>query len=302
MGQIKRQTMKFVIPTTAASLLSAGVQDRKIIEVYLNPTNMTISENKIIPSQQTVGGFMVQYWGEALATLKVNGTTGSGGIEAVHILRDVYRNEQIQFRNIILNRMKELSEQANSSTADSSSVTAIDGIQAALTLLTGIDTEAIEEGVKSTIELYQDIFSDKISQTSSNFRLNPSLGAFAVSIDIYFQGETYRGFFENFNVTEAAESSGLFNYDFSFKVLKRSGRRKNFMPWHRNPRGEDGVPRPASTPMSKTNENLSFPFTEVSLNNSNVTRTTGDFLPNQTGTRQPGQTDLVRFNKIKSNK
>ena len=57
---------------------------------------------------------------------------------------------------------------------------------------------------------------------------------------MYFQGEFFRGYFTNFNVTESAQEPGHFTYTMNFTVTRRSGKRSNFMPWHRNPLEYDG--------------------------------------------------------------
>lgn len=71
------------------------------VEMYINPTSLNFTETKTISSVKTKGGFINQYWGEELSTLTINGETGSGGIEALNVVRDIYRSEQIAVQRII---------------------------------------------------------------------------------------------------------------------------------------------------------------------------------------------------------
>jgi len=71
------------------------------VEMYVNPTSLKFSESKTIISTRTKGGFINQYWGEELSTLTITGATGTGGIEALNVVRDIYRSEQIALQKII---------------------------------------------------------------------------------------------------------------------------------------------------------------------------------------------------------
>ena len=67
--------------------------DGTMIEMYVNPQNVTMQANKKITQNRTKGGFVVQYWGDDLVTINLNGTTGSSGIEGIEILYDLYQSE-----------------------------------------------------------------------------------------------------------------------------------------------------------------------------------------------------------------
>lgn len=71
------------------------------IEMYINPNNITIQERKLITEQRTKGGYVIQYWGEELTQVSLSGTTGSGSIEAMNVLKDIYRNEQLAMQQIL---------------------------------------------------------------------------------------------------------------------------------------------------------------------------------------------------------
>ncbi len=63
-------------------------------QLYINPTSFSIKESKLVRSDLTKGGYVVQYFGEQLQVIDVSGTTGSSGVEGINILRDIYRHEQ----------------------------------------------------------------------------------------------------------------------------------------------------------------------------------------------------------------
>lgn len=71
------------------------------IEMYVNPESLSIKDSKILNPQRTKGGYILQYYGEELTEISLNGNTGSGGIEALNVLRDIYRSEQISVQEII---------------------------------------------------------------------------------------------------------------------------------------------------------------------------------------------------------
>jgi len=76
----------------------------QFLEMYINPQNISFQSRKEIQLTRTKGGFISQYWGEALDELSLTGVTGSAGIEGLNVLRDIYRSEQLALRNILLNR------------------------------------------------------------------------------------------------------------------------------------------------------------------------------------------------------
>ena len=71
------------------------------IEMYINPQNIDFQSNKITRRVFTKGGYILQYWGEGLDQVNIRGTTGSGGIEALNALRDIYRSEQLALVKIV---------------------------------------------------------------------------------------------------------------------------------------------------------------------------------------------------------
>ena len=274
----QRETIMFFLPVYSKDdhLEDGNVFKKEIKVMYLNPQTFTLNDRKLIKPQLTKGGYIVQYWGEELGSIQASGTTGSSGIEGINILRDIYRHEQIKFRDMIDRKRadEELKNKVKIAGGSNLSdvVTALGIVDAALG---GIGSR-VANGVSSIMDGFRQPYEQESFET---FSLPPSLASFATSIDLYHQGEIYRGFFETFQVTETAQEPGLFNYQFSFKVTRRSGERLNFMPWHRNPLSSDGTTKKATEPnigMDIT-ENPEATYTSVYtpglINNANIERT-----------------------------
>lgn len=204
-------------------------------QLYINPQTINIRDNKLVKSDMTKGGFVVQYWGEALTVIEVSGTTGSSGIEGIEVLRDIYRHEQHQYKKILKQRQEALAHKAKEaalaapSAESGASSLGLSGIVSAF------------QGVRNAMDIIVAPFvggSDASSHTQ--FKSSPSLAAFATNVDMYHQGEFFRGYFTNFGATESATEPGLFTYSFGFTVTRRTGKRDNFMPWHREALSYDG--------------------------------------------------------------
>lgn len=301
---IERQVMQFLVPLSTTALQLNDSTDRTTIPLYVNPENVTIQETKLINKTLTKGGFLVQYWGEDLPRIQASGTTASGGIEAINILRDIYRHEQLQFERILLDRAAQFQELSISAIEDTSSATAAAGIRTALDSVLDGGFTSITDGISSTIDAITNAFEGTTSSLNQPVELIPTLAAFAISIDLYFQGEKFRGYFNDFQVTESAQTPGHFNYTFNFDVIKRTGTRSNFMPWHRNPRGLDDQPRSASIPIEgPALEELSFP-TDVSNTQQGIIGsrfTTTTFTPSQDAADvDVNNVGVNRFNQVKS--
>jgi hypothetical protein len=179
------------------------------VQMYINPQNLTINDTKVINAERTKGGYTIQYAGEGLTEIDIDGTTGSGGIEGINILRSIYRSEQEAFESIATNLEESLAN-----------------LQ-----LNTISNNILEQSPLSDLNIFSianDVFR--------NFgRPQPTLASLASNIELFFQGELYRGFFTKFYVSEKASEPGWFDYRISFTAYARQGRRRNFMPWHRQP-------------------------------------------------------------------
>ena len=264
---IQRQTIIFFLPlsvgafTNDQSPYTATQADSETGEapenaqwarrqLYINPQNINIRDQKLIKKDLTKGGYVVQYWGEELPTIEVQGTTGSSGVEGINILKDIYRHEQIVYRSILADRQRALAE-ATLAAAEEAAAALGNTLNAGETFLavadafTGGIVSSTVEGVSNAIDLITDPFGGGTSigenfGGSGTFSTVPTLAAFATNIDMYYQGEFFRGYFTNFTTTESANDPGHFTYSFSFTVTRRTGERTNFMPWHREPTSYDG--------------------------------------------------------------
>lgn len=293
--------MKFYIPKSMLGITSSDLTDRDVVPFYINPQDITISDSKIISSQQTKGGFMTQYWGEELSKIRISGVTGSGGIEAINILRDVYRHEQVFFSRELVERKRKFQNLAEESLLNAStSVSAADVI--ASSDITGLTREIITAGESFSDLIENGGFTGLFSvqaQDRDILTIAASPAAYAMSIDLVFQGEKFRGYFSNFSMSERADSAGHFNYDMDFVVLRRAGKRKNFMPWHRRPTDINGSPISASIPTDGAREDeLSVESTQTSIIGDRFISST--FLNTQEAEEQDANNVGVnRFDKLK---
>lgn len=189
------------------------VPEQPIVEMYINPQSVQYNYGKQIAEQRTKGGYVLQYWGENLTNLTIQGTTGTSGIEGINVLYDIYRNEQLMFDPYALflqaQRDKQEQEELLPSFEDNSVGGFISDVGA---LLLGTDQ----------------------AQTGLGTRSRPSLAAMAFSVELYWSGEVYRGFFKDFQVTESAQNLGLFDYTINYRVTQKRGFRQNFLGWHRS--------------------------------------------------------------------
>jgi len=182
------------------------VPERGVVELYVNPQNIQINKSKEIATQRTKGGFVLQYWGENLTKINISGTTGTSGIEGINVLDDVYRGEQIAFDIIALEEATKLKEE------EESLLTYIPGLSEVVDFVDNLETP------KTLLEIPI-----------------PTLGYYASTIELYWMGEVYRGFFNDFSITESAGNLGMFNYTMNFTATQRRGFRRNYLPWHKTP-------------------------------------------------------------------
>lgn len=191
------------------------VPEQPIVQMYINPKTITYSDKKAISSQRTKGGFVLQYWGEELTSLRLSGTTGTSGIEGINVLQDVYRNEQLAFDPFALTLA------ANKDKAS------LEGLGSSIGGAVGGDIGSLIGGAVGGL-LQSSI--DNVSAPSPS----PSLAQLAFTVEMYWSGAVYRGYFQSFSVTESADMLGLFDYDIEFMVTQKRGFRQNFLPWHRS--------------------------------------------------------------------
>jgi hypothetical protein len=214
--------------TTTRKLVHWLVPEGPIVQMYCNPQQIVYNYSKNIEKQRTKGGFVIQYWGEELPVLDITGTTGTSGIEGINVLHDIYRNEQLAFDPFALF----LAAKNNQDTfaGDIFGIgSALDSGDSFLGALAGASEEALPKAAKQ----------------------GPTLASLATQVEMYWSGEVYRGYFNNFIVTERAENLGLFDYSMRFTVTQKRGFRRNFLAWHRS----------ATNGPSNSNPNYGTPHT-----------------------------------------
>lgn len=207
-GRHVRNMVRFFVPETG------------IVEMYINPQSIKYTDKKHISQVRTKGGYTLQYWGEELGSVSVNGNTGSSGVEGINVLYDVYRNEQVSFDPYALALASARDQQtlADSLSASDSSIGNVFGNIAS----TGLD--AIQNQVQNVLD----------SGNTNPTRPKPTLASLAFQTEMYWSGWVFRGYFMNFSVDEKAGNIGLFDYSFEFVVTQKRGLRSNFFAWHRS--------------------------------------------------------------------
>lgn len=190
-------------------IMTWRIPNGTLIQMYINPQSFQVAENKQITTTKTKGGFVIQYWGDNLTKLSIQGTTGSSGVKGIQVLRDIYHSENRAFELIAASQANELSNTSNYTPA-----------------LTGNFNVNLLDSTAKTLR-------------ERNFIIRPTLGSLAVGVSLFYQGAQYKGFFSDFVMTESVEKLGLFDYNISFVATEIRGRRENFMAWHREPIADD---------------------------------------------------------------
>jgi hypothetical protein len=187
------------------------VPDGPIVQMYINPQSIVTTNTKNVDAVRTKGGFTIQYWGEALIVINITGTTGTSGIEGINVLYDVYRNEQLAFDPFALFLAAKNKQDTYSG-----------------------DIFGSESIFNSSDNFLNSLFGAAQDATQATAQQAPSLAALASQVEMYWSGEVYRGFFNNFVVTEAAINTGMFDYTIQFTAVQKRGIRRNFLAWHRS--------------------------------------------------------------------
>lgn len=187
-----------------------------VIQMYISPQSISILDSKDVSHHRTKAGFVIQYAGEKLTDISINGTTGSGGIEAINILESIYRSEQEAFTTIAQSLERKYTVAQLLSLFKGPNNFGDTGFADALGIFLG---QTAEEAV---LNIFEQPF--------------PTLASLASNIEMIYQGVTYRGYFQSFRVDENVNNGpGIFNYDLKFVAYAKQGVRRNFMPWHRQP-------------------------------------------------------------------
>jgi hypothetical protein len=218
--EIIRQNPQMPLARRNRQLIKWKIPGMGFVEMYINPQNMNIVEQKVIRSTRTKGGYVMQYWGEELAKIKISGTTGASSIEGINILRRVYRAEQDAFQQVeqvLSDRLQEYTSSVG---------------------IGGLLSQGASAGAGSAIGT----LVNTITGGAASPPLLPTLASLAAAVELYYQGWVFKGYFEGFTVDEAvAHGPGIFNYTMDFAVLDRRGERKNFTEWSRSPATYDSA-------------------------------------------------------------
>ncbi len=229
-AQLKRNIITWFVPEFG------------IVRMYVNPSSISYNHKKAISKDRTKGGYTLQYWGEELTTLTISGTTGSSGVEGINVLYEIYRAEQYAFDGIGLTLA------ANNASADVANnlVSGLGGaIGQGINGLFGGNPSSPTAGAAGA-----GLLGGILGVSSPNNNLSakniPTLAQLAFTVEMYYNGWVYRGFFESMTVNEKADSF-LMEYNLSFVATQRRGYRLNYFPWAKS--AKDG-PSTYGTPES----------------------------------------------------
>lgn len=234
------------------------IPETGIIDMYINPESIVTNDSKIISDTRTKGGYILQYWGEEKTQLQISGTTGSSGVEGINVLYDIYRAEQVAFDPyaLVFAAALDASNNNDSFLGDSP-----------VSLLSNLAS-----GLGQTFS--QQVTNSLVSGTTNPTRPRPTLASLAFSVEMYWSGWTYRGYFKDFRVTESSQKLGLFDYSMTFIATQRRGYRANFLPWHRSPTSgpsnsdpEFGAPYSYSSLVSQQNFQANRQVQERTISN-----------------------------------
>lgn len=198
-AQLKRNIITWFVPQIG------------IVRMYVNPSSISYSYRKLISKDRTKGGYTLQYWGEELDTINISGTTGSSGIEGINVLYEIYRSEQYSFDGTALTMAAN-----NAQTALGSAFSGIGGA------IGGNVGSALGGAIGGLLG----------SQPNANLAAQniPSLAQLAFTVEMYYNGWVYRGYFENMTINERADTF-LMEYQMTFIATQRRGYRLNYFPW-----------------------------------------------------------------------
>ena len=206
-SQLKRNIITWFVPEFG------------IVRMYVNPNSISYNHRKLIAKDRTKGGYTLQYWGEELSQLTISGTTGGAGVEGINVLYEIYRAEQYAFDGT------GLSLAANNANQPS----LLNSI-----LGTGGDTSSLLGGtVGGAIGSVGSLLGLSSPNTSLVAGTINSLAQLAFTVEMYYNGWVYRGFFESMTINERADNF-LMEYNMVFNVTQRRGYRMNYFPWSKS--------------------------------------------------------------------
>jgi hypothetical protein len=221
------------IPNTADAVLQRNiiswfVPQYGVAQMYINPQNISYANKKLITKDRTKGGFTLQYWGEDFTTINISGTTGSAGIEGLNMLEEIYRAEQYAFDAVAMNLF------ANNASADITQNLANNvggNLGQFSNSLTPPNTQV---GPTTSAAQGAGLMGGILGMDSPNNTMSarniPSLAQLAFTVQMYYNGWIFTGYFDSMTFTERADNF-LIDYQMIFMATNRSGYRTNYFPW-----------------------------------------------------------------------
>ena len=206
-SQLKRNIITWFVPEFG------------IVRMYVNPSSISYVHKKLITKDRTKGGYTLQYWGEELSQLNIVGTTGGAGVEGINVLYEIYRAEQYAFDATGLSLAANSANQPNLLSS---------------ILGTGGNTSSLLGGTTNGVT---GALGSLLGSAGANLGLVAnsinSLAQLAFTVEMYYNGWVYRGFFENMTINERADNF-LLEYNMTFTVTQRRGYRMNYFPWSKS--------------------------------------------------------------------
>jgi hypothetical protein len=228
------QVQPFANATSNRNIITWFVPQFGIVSMYVNPNSITYAHKKLITEDRTKGGFTLQYWGEDLIRINIVGTTGSSGIEGINALYEVYRGEQFAFDTV------GLTLDANNYNSSLSS-NLLNGAASLLGASNVVTSPAA--GVGGLLGGILGIDSSYSTLSAYNI---PSLAQLAFTVEMYYNGWVYRGYFQNMTINEQSNDF-LIGYQMTFVATQKRGYRTNYFPWSKS---ANNGPSSPTTPTS----------------------------------------------------
>lgn len=232
-GLPSQKAQSGLLATETRNLIHWFLPEYGIVKMYVNPSNIQIRDSKLINQVKTKGGFTLQYWGEELTTLTISGTTGSSGIEGINVLHEMYRSEQYAFDSVGLTLASTNANIGAQQQIVGGIGNAIGNAVGGANGTVGASGSQIGAGQFGGL-IAQGLFGMDPANQSLSPKNIPSLAQMAFSVEMYYLGWVYRGYFKSMNVTEAANNIGLYEYVIEFIATQRRGYRTNTFAWQKS--------------------------------------------------------------------
>lgn len=210
------------------NIITWFVPEFGLVRMYINPQNISYDHKKLITKDRTKGGYTLQYWGEDLTTISINGTTGSSGIEGINMLYELYRAEQLANDGLALSLAA--SNAANDLAAQGADFLggAVGNVFGATPVggLVGSVTGGAVSGLLGSVG------GAAAGAALASKDMN-TMAQIAFTVEMFYNGWVYRGYFQDMSVQERADNF-LLDYRMTFMATQRRGYRVNYFPWTRS--------------------------------------------------------------------